>query len=103
MSRHDIKGLNIYLGIDTLQLTSVQPAHADNINEFDFISTKVDTDKELKKYSYKVNPDKANGNLIYNATDYYETLNYIIDTIQIEKPIKTRKKRLKSHSTNVFY
>lgn len=90
MTKNKVTELNIYMGIDTLQLTSAIPAQADNINNFDFVSTKVDTDKELKKYSYKVNPDKANKELIYNADDYFRTLAYITETMQIVDPIKTR-------------
>ena len=90
MKREKLKELNLYMGIDTIQVKS-NSAIEFNSEQFPFVHNDI-VRKSDNTYSYYVlNPDKGNNDLaIYNSTDYYKTLNYMLDSIELKEPIKSR-------------
>ena len=90
MKRDKLDGLNMYMGIDTLQVKSKSAIEFDS-SELPFVRSDI-VRKSDNSYSYYIlNPDKGNDNLgIYNSDDYYITLNYMLDKIELDEPLKTR-------------
>lgn len=91
MNRKKLTELNLYAGIDTLQFTSEAESLAENINDLSFVSENVYKNTKNNTYNYKVNPDKANGEIeIYNGVDYYKMRNYMLDELKLTSPIISR-------------
>lgn len=90
--KHDkLDELNIYAGVDTLQVRTRTPVKSDT--PLPFITHEVTKEKgDNNEYSYYIlNPDKGNNDLpIYNSADYHRTLNSMLDLMEIEKPLITR-------------
>ena len=90
MNKDILNEINIYTGIDTLQIKSdsqslLPPEQAPYISKTICINT------DTGAYSYKLNPDKANGNTqIYNYKDYKEVCSLMITELGLTNPIKTR-------------
>ena len=73
MTTQDMTQLNIYMGIDTLQVRSDSESSIE-LESVPFISKNVNKTPS-GYYLYRLNPDKANGGLqIYNSKDYYTIL-----------------------------
>lgn len=81
MKKNKLNGINSYMGIDTLQFKSKHDVEIDT-DLYSFIHS--EREKHNEYTYYVVNPDKANNDIgIYNSTDYYRTLDYILDTLKI--------------------
>lgn len=90
MKREKLEELSLYMGIDTLQIKSKTAIEFDS-EQYPFIKPDI-VRKSDNKYSYYIlNPDKANNGLgVYNSLDYYSTLAYMLDSINLEAPTKSR-------------
>lgn len=90
MKREKLEELNLYMGIDTLQVKSKTAIEFDS-EQYPFVHGDI-VRKSDNTYSYYVlNPDKGNNDLaIYNSTDYYNTLDYMLNSINLNEPIKSR-------------
>lgn len=90
MNKDKLKELNIYLGIDTIQVKSdtesiLTTKQAEYINKLVYHNTADDT------YIYRLNPDKANAGIqIYNYNAYKENCDLMINEMKLTNPIKTR-------------
>ena len=90
MKKNKINEINIYMGIDTIQVKS-KTAIEFNSELYPFVKSDI-VRKSDNSYSYYVlNPDKANNNIgIYNYADYSKALDYMLDSIALDEPIKSR-------------
>lgn len=89
MNRNKIEEVNIYMGIDTIQIKSKTAIEFDS-QLYPFIHSDI-VRKSDGSYSYYIlNPDKAYQTSIYNSIDYNNSLNYMLDSIKLDKPVKSR-------------
>lgn len=89
MNRNKIEYANIYMGVDTIQIKSKTAIEFDS-DLYPFIHADI-VRKSDGSYSYYIlNPDKAYQTSIYNSTDYNNSLNYMLDSIALDEPIKSR-------------
>lgn len=89
MTTQDMTELNIYMGIDTLQVRSDSESSIE-LESVPFISKNVNKTPS-GYYLYRLNPDKANGGLqIYNSKDYYTVCDYMISALELTNPVKVR-------------
>ena len=79
----------LYCGIDTIQIESVsEPKDLQPLPMF--ITASPLFNKRQNTYYYRLNPDKANGKSIYNGTDYFDTLEHMLNKANFDSPVKTR-------------
>lgn len=77
------------MGVDTIQIKSKTAIEFDS-DLYPFIHADI-VRKSDGSYSYYIlNPDKAYQTSIYNSTDYNNSLNYMLDSIALDEPIKSR-------------
>ena len=89
MNRNKIEYASIYMGVDTIQIKSKTAIEFDS-DLYPFIHADI-VRKSDGSYSYYIlNPDKAYQTSIYNSTDYNNSLNYMLDSIALDEPIKSR-------------
>ena len=90
MKREKLDRLNLYMGIDTLQAKSKTAIEFD-AEQFPFVRPEIIRQADNEYSYYRLNPDKGNNDLaIYNSFDYYKTLDFMLDSIKLDKPIKSR-------------
>lgn len=90
MKKDTIKNVELYCGVDTLQVKSVTEPNG-NMAEIPFISKSVSCSKDGTLHHYRLNPDKANDNIgIYDGAVYYQTVDYMLDRLNLEQPKKER-------------
>ena len=90
MNKEILKNINIYVGIDTLQVRSDSESKLTH-SEAPYINKTICLNADTGAYSYRLNPDKANDNLnIYNYGDYERICSVMINEMGLENPVKTR-------------
>lgn len=90
MRREKLEGLNLYMGIDTIQVKSRSAIEFDS-TAFPFVRSEIVRKSDNSCSYYILNPDKGNDNLaIYNCNDYYRTVGFMLDTLKLDTPVKTR-------------
>lgn len=88
MNKKILEEINIYLGIDTLQVKSDTQSL---LEQAPYINKTICINADTGAYSYRLNPDKANNDLqIYNYIDYREVCSLMIDEMGLTNPVKTR-------------
>lgn len=90
MNQNKLDNLNLYMGIDTLQIKSKSAIEFDS-EKFPFVKPEIVRKSDNSVSYYRLNLDKGNNGIaIYNSLDYYNTLDYMIDGIALDKPVKSR-------------
>ena len=90
MNKKILEETNIYMGIDTLQVTSDEESKL-TPEQAPYISKIVRVDPDRNTYSYRLNPDKANKHLqIYNSEDFKEIYSFMILEMGFDEPRITR-------------
>lgn len=90
MNQNKIDELNIYMGIDTIQIKSKTAIEFDS-ELYPFVKSDIVRKSDNSHSYYILNPDKANNGIgIYNSYDYYNSLHYMLDSIKLDEPIKSR-------------
>lgn len=89
MNLKKLQDTELYCGIDTIQIESVsEPKDLQPLPIF--ITASPLFNKRQNTYYYRLNPDKANGKSIYNGTDYFNTLEHMLNKANFDSPVKTR-------------
>lgn len=89
MNINKITETNLYTGIDTIEVRS--DTEIENDMPIDFSPKCTRKNMITGECYYKLNPDKGNNGLqIYNSTDYYKAIDYMINILNFENPVKTR-------------
>ena len=90
MNKQKLVDTNLYFGIDTIQVKSETESVLTK-NEVPYISKNITKDSETGSYFYKLNPDKANGNVaVFSYSEYDELCNFMIEELMLTNPVKTR-------------
>lgn len=90
MNQYKLDNLNLYMSIDTLQIKSKSAIEFDS-EKFPFVKPEIVRKSDNSFSYYRLNPDKGNNNIaIYNSFDYYNTLDYMLDSIALDMPLKSR-------------
>ena len=90
MKQYKLDNLNLYMGVDTLQIKSKSAISFDS-EKFPFVKPQIVRQSDNSFSYYILNPDKGNNYIaIYNSFDYYDTLDYMLDSIALEEPVKSR-------------
>lgn len=88
MDKKKLETTNLWCGIDTIEVKTnneIEPIGLAN-----FIPKLARKYRDTGAYYYKLNPDKCNETSIYNATDYYNTINYMVNFLKLSESTKTR-------------
>lgn len=93
MNKHDLTSLEnegIFMGIDTIEVKSDTPTPHKNIDK-QFMRKIERRNTNTESYTYILNPDKANSNIpIYDSDTYYTISDYMINSLELTEPTKTR-------------
>ena len=90
MNKKKLDELQIYSGIDTLEISSDNEPLLTS-EQVPYIPKKISKNPKTDKYYTKLNPDKANNGLqIYNYDTYSKVCDMMIDQLGLVNPIKTR-------------
>ena len=90
MKREKLDRLSLYMGIDTLQIKSKTTIEFD-AEQYPFVRPEIIRQANNEYSYYRLNPDKGNNDLaIYNSFDYCKSLDFMLDSLELDKPIKSR-------------
>lgn len=93
MNKYDLLVLEnegIFMGIDTIEVKSNTPTPYNNIDK-QYMRKIEKRDTNAKTYTYILNPDTANSNIpIYDSNTYYNIADYMISSLELTEPTKTR-------------
>ena len=89
MRKDKLNEVNIYMGIDTIQVRS-DVETALSRSEAPYISKTLTKDVDMSDYYYKLNPDKALNTSIYDYSTYTGAVEYMINALELVNPVKTR-------------
>lgn len=90
MNKKILDEINIYMGIDTLQVKSDSKSPLTK-EQVPYIHNIICLDSDSDTYSYRLNADKANNDLqIYNYNIYEKVCNSMIEELELTNPAKTR-------------
>ena len=86
----ELKNEGIFMGIDTIEVRSNTPTPYNNIDK-QFMRKIERRDTNTESYTYILNPDTANSNIpIYDCSTYYNISDYMINSLELTEPTKTR-------------
>lgn len=87
MNKKKLTEAELYCGVDTLQVKSETAPKENEV--FRFVTNT--NSRNGKLFHYRLNPDKANDNIsIYNGTDYYSRIDYMLEVMRLKEPKKER-------------
>lgn len=89
MRKDKLNEVNIYMGIDTIQVRS-DTETALCRSEAPYISKTLTKDVDASVYYYKLNPDKALSTNIYDYSTYMGAVNLMFDNLELTNPLKSR-------------
>ena len=89
MRKDKLNEVNIYMGIDTIQVRSDTETVLSR-SEAPYISKTLTKDVDVSEYYYKLNPDKAMNTNIYDYGTYSGAVNFMFNSLELTNPIKSR-------------
>ncbi|MCI5903602.1 MAG: hypothetical protein MRZ61_00495 [Oscillospiraceae bacterium] len=93
MNKQELKELEtdgVFMGIDTIEVKSETPTPYNNIDKT-YVRKIEKRDINTNSFTYILNPDTANSNVpIYDSNTYYSVSDYMINSLELTAPIKTR-------------
>lgn len=90
MNKRILEDINIYMGIDTLQVKSDSQSLLTK-EQAPYIHNIICLNANTGAYSYRLNPDKANDSLqIYHYNEYERVCGFMIKELGLQNPVKTR-------------
>ena len=88
MKKEKIKSIQLYSGVDTLEIRTEKEISPKG--QADFVPKILRKNIENNTFFYKLNPDKYSRTQIYNRTDFVNAVNGMSEYLQINNAIITR-------------